>query len=72
MNFTSALAAVFNNNDRVTRHAWNSRSIYVLLDDEKLCIHGYDASQPDDGKNHPLIVSDQDYFADDWEIVTDG
>ena len=72
MTFTEALTAVFKDNDRITRRSWNSRSIYVLLEDGKLCIKGFASEGVDDGLPHPLIVSEQDYFADDWEIISEA
>ena len=68
MTFSDALNAVFNDNARIRRHIWNS-SIYCLLDDEKLCIHGHASQGADDGKNHPWVISSEDYFADDWEVM---
>ena len=72
MTFTDALSAVFNDSDRITRLHWNNRSIYIEVADEQLCIRGFDANKPDDGLPHPWVVTSQDYFADDWEVLTDG
>jgi hypothetical protein len=72
MTFTEALSAVFNDSDRVTRAHWNSRAIYVELVDSQLCIVGFIASGKNDGLPHPWIVTDQDYFADDWEVIVDA
>lgn len=72
MNFIEAISAVFNDSDHVTRQAWNNRSIYLLMEDGKLCIKGFDGSKPDDGLAHPLIVSEQDFFAHDWEILSEA
>lgn len=69
MTFTQALSAVFNDSDRVTRQTWNNRSIYLSLVDYQLCITGFSSSGKDDGLPHPWIVTEQDYFADDWEVV---
>lgn len=69
MTFTQVLSAVFNDADHITRRAWNNHAIYILLEDGKLCIKGYDATKPDDGLPHPLIVTEQDYYAEDWEVV---
>jgi hypothetical protein len=68
MNFTNALAAVFKEGDRVTRRSWNSRSVYVTLEDGQLCIKGF----PDDGQWHPWVITESDFFSEDWEIVSDG
>ncbi len=72
MTFTDALSAIFDDNDRVTRRAWNNRQIYCLLDDSKLCIKGFVSEGRDDGLNHPWVVTEQDYFADDWEVIADA
>lgn len=68
MNFTDALNAVFRDNDRITRATWRNRNVYAQLEDGLLCIKGF----PDDGKFHPWTISEQDYFASDWETVTDA
>lgn len=68
MDFTTALAAAFHDNDRVTRRHWNNRSIYAALEDGMLMIKGF----PDDGLWHPWMISEQDFFADDWEIVMEA
>lgn len=68
MNFIEALAAVFKDNDHITRTTWNNRSVYCCLEDGLLCIKG----NPDDGRWHPWTISEQDYFAHDWEIVVDA
>ena len=69
MTFTDALSAIFNDSDRVTRAHWNNRQIYIELHESLLCIVGFDSSRPDDGKPHPWQITEQDYYADDWEIV---
>lgn len=68
MTFPDALHAIFTDNARIRRCFWAS-SIYCLLDNEQLCIRGFDGSRPDDGKNHPWIITSEDYFATDWEVV---
>lgn len=73
MTFTEALSAVFNDGDRVTRAHWNNRRIYLSLVDYSLCIHNFQShGKPDDGLPHPYIVTENDYFAVDWEVVVDG
>lgn len=72
MTFTEAISSVFRDNDRTTRAIWHSRLIYLLVEDGKLCIKGYSSDSPDDGLPHPFIITEQDYFADDWEVVTDA
>lgn len=69
MTFNKALSAVFDDGQRVTRQHWNSRSIYVELVESQLCIVGFSASGIDPQLAHPWTVTEQDYFADDWEVV---
>lgn len=66
--FWVAVQYVFKERKRMRRTNWPS-SVYVLTDDEKLCLRGYNSNGPDDGKSHPWIITSEDYFADDWEIV---
>ncbi len=68
MNFTDALSVAFKDNDRITRATWHNRNIYVQVEEGILCIKG----NPDDGLFHPWTVSEQDFFASDWEVVTDA
>lgn len=68
MTFTEALSAIFNDNKRAQRRLW-SRSIFVGLEHQILCIKGFSHSGPDDGKWHPWTITESDYFADDWEVV---
>ena len=69
MTFTEALSAVFDDSARVTRSHWSNRSIFLEVVDYILCIHGYNGGQPDDGLPHPWHLSEQDYFAEDWEVI---
>lgn len=68
MNFTDAITAVFKEGDKITRQTWNNRNVFVTLEDGILCIMGF----PDDGKYHPWTISEQDFFAHDWEVVADA
>jgi hypothetical protein len=68
MTFTDALAAVFKDNDRITRRVWTNRSVYAALEDGQLSIKGF----PDDGLWHPWVITESDFFADDWEVVVDA
>jgi len=68
MTFTAALAHVFDSNARIRRSHWLS-TIFVGLEDGRLCIKGYSSVGPDDGRWHPWVVTESDYFADDWEVV---
>lgn len=69
MTFTEALDAAFKDGERVTRTAWGNRNIFVSAVEGKLCITGFSSNSPDDGKAHPLIIVEADYFPDDWEVV---
>lgn len=65
MTFLEALAAIFNDNARITRRTWRNPKIYCSAVAQMLCITGVDA----DGKPHPWAITESDYFADDWEVV---
>ena len=69
MTLTEALILIFNDGPRITRLKWNNRSVYCGLDSGLLCIKGFSSSGPDDGKWHPWTITEEDYFADDWEVV---
>jgi hypothetical protein len=69
MTFTEALSAVFNDADDIRRATWRNRSITLFLDDAKLCTNWNSTTQQVDDEAHPFIVSESDYFADDWEVV---
>jgi hypothetical protein len=66
MIFAEALAAVFKDNDCITRREWRNRELYGCLEDDKLYI------RLADGLLHPWIISESDFFADDWEIITEA
>lgn len=71
MTFPDALSAVFNDGDLVTRDIWYNKA-EVGLDDGKLCINGYQDDKGQwvgDGKWRAWIVTEQDYFSDDWQVV---
>lgn len=68
MTLSEALAHVFDNGQRIQRRLW-SRSVFVALDSAILCIKGFSHSGPDDGKFHPWTISEDDYYATDWEIL---
>lgn len=72
MTYPEALSAVFNDSDRVTRAVWNNRRIYLQETDYQLCIVGFDASKPDDGLPHPYVLTENDYYATDWEVIVDA
>lgn len=73
MTFTEALSAVFNDSEKVTRAHWNSRAIYLLLEDAKLQMVGgielTTGKARADGKPYPFVLDEQDYYAEDWEVV---
>ena len=69
MTFTQALSAIFDDSARVTRRTWNNRRVYCSAVEQQLCITGFSSSEPDDGKPHPWVVTESDYYADDWEVV---
>lgn len=70
MTFNDALALVFNSNARITRRAWNDRRAYLTLDHRRqLCTSWNSETRSVDALLHPLIITEEDYFADDWEIV---
>lgn len=66
MTFTEALSAVFDSGERITRLGWSNPSIYCVMEDHKLMIMNGVAM---DGMLHPWCVSEEDYFAEDWEVV---
>lgn len=69
MTLLEALGAVFESGQRIRRRLWSSQ-IVVGLEDSILCIKGYSSQGPDDGKWHPWTITESDYFADDWEVVS--
>lgn len=70
MTFPEALATVFTSNARVTRRAWNNRRAYLILDHRRqLCTSWNSETRSVDALLHPLIITESDYFADDWEVV---
>jgi len=70
MTFTDALSAVFNDGDPITRPIWHAGA-QVTLDDGVLSINGYlqDGKWVQDGQWRAWVVTEQDFFADDWEVV---
>jgi hypothetical protein len=72
MTFTDALSAVFDNSDRVTRRVWNNRRANCFLDEGKLCTTWNSQQQMVDDQPHPWVISEQDFYSDDWEILSDG
>lgn len=76
MDFSAALAATFNDNDRITRTSWNNRSAFIEVVDGRLCIRGgvdlASGNARTDGMPYPFTVSESDYFGDDWEVVADA
>lgn len=76
MTFPDALKAAFVENDRITRTSWNNRDICAYVADAKLCIRGgidlATGATRTDGMPYPFTISESDYFAEDWEVVTDA
>lgn len=68
MTFSEVLSAIFNDNHRARRRIW-SMKVFVGLEDNRLCIKGFSSTGPDDGKWHAWVITESDYFADDWEVV---
>lgn len=68
MTFTETLSTIFDSNSCARRRLWSTR-IFVGLEEGKLCIKGYSSAGPDDGKWHPWVITEEDYFAEDWEVV---
>jgi hypothetical protein len=66
--FTETLSTIFDSNSCARRRLWSTR-IFVGLEEGKLCIKGYSSAGPDDGKWHPWVITEEDYFAEDWEVV---
>lgn len=69
MTFTEALTDIFDSPTRVTRRSWANRSIYISVVDGRLCITGFSSAGDDDKRPHPLVVTEGDFYADDWETV---
>jgi hypothetical protein len=65
MTLPEALESIFNHSARITRTIWRNRNIYCGLEEGRLCIKGW----PDDGKWHPWTITEEDYYAADWEVV---
>ena len=65
MTLPEALEFTFNDSARITRIIWRNRAIYCGLEDNKLCIKGH----PNDGLWHPWTLTEEDWFAEDWEVV---
>lgn len=68
MTFIEILTAIFDRNLRARRRLWSTR-IFVGLEEGRLCIKGYSSSGPDDGLWHPWVITEEDYYAGDWEVV---
>lgn len=68
MTFLEVLAATFESNQHIRRRLW-SKQVVVGVEGGYLCIKGFSSSGPDDGKWHQWVITESDYFADDWEVV---
>lgn len=67
MKFSEALAAVFDDSARITRRKWNNRAIYCYVEQSQLCIRGF--NREGDTLPHPWVITDEDFYATDWEAV---
>lgn len=67
MKLPDALHEVFNSSARIRRLAWPA-STYVSLVEAKLCITGGQTTE-DHELPHPWVITDEDWFAGDWEVV---
>lgn len=72
MNFTDAITAVFKEGDKITRATWANRSVYVSLEEGLLCTTWDSISSSVDGLHHPWTISEADFFAHDWEVLSDA
>lgn len=61
MTFLEALSAAFKDNDRITRPEWNGK--FGLVEDGILKIDWLKDGPRD------WIISEGDFFADDWEVL---
>lgn len=68
MTFTDALHQLFTTNARIRRRLWSTR-VFVGVENDTLCIKGFSSRGPDDGKWHPWVITSEDYFASDWEVM---
>jgi hypothetical protein len=62
MTFTRALDAV-NEGQTVTRESWDNPELHVRMNKGQLCC------KLADGVYHPMIVSQEDFDGEDWQIV---
>lgn len=69
MTLPEALPLVFTANARITRRVWASARVYVSVIEGKLCITGYASQGDNDPRPHPLVLTESDWFGDDWEVV---
>jgi hypothetical protein len=63
MTFADALTEAFTNSARITRREWRNSSIYGVVVDSRLQI------KLADGLLHDWILTEGDWFGDDWEVV---
>ena len=72
MTFTEALSAIFDDSQRVTRAHGNNRRVYLereAEDQRRLLISWDSVKGVPDEQMHPWVLTEQDYFAEDWEVV---
>lgn len=70
MRFWEVEAAAFDHGRKVRRAHW-SKQVIITIENGVLCIKGFSSSGPDDGNWHPLIITESDWYADDWEVIDD-
>jgi len=64
--FLEVLPAAFEGGERIRRALW-SQQVMVVVHDKQLCINWSNGALSH--LWYPLIVTEGDYFADDWEVV---
>lgn len=71
MTLSDALANLFTiKSCRIQRRVWNNAHIYLALDEhQRLCTTWKSENGTVDGFLHPWIMTESDWFADDWEVV---
>lgn len=72
MTFTDALTAAFRDNDRITRTSWRNRDIHLRVHNTQLHTTWSTEANRIDGQMHPYIIGESDFFADDWEVISDA
>lgn len=68
MTFIEALPAAFEGGERIRRSSWPV-GVYCVVHNKQFCIN-WDSSVTGQVSNqwHPLILEEDDYFSEDWEV----